>query len=192
MTMVRFVVEANMTSVKSSTKSYRVETISIMLLLLSISALLLSQFIDVGWVTRSEFSPDKLSFRSRAYFCHTVFESSEEWSAPLLDRIRAFDDGRIPAQEPPRWDFMRGEKWRVRGWNGDARLVNRVVSRSDEWLDWTDKNPELANRFWPRVIHLLRNQQYRQFELATSLAHDAKTVADIDQAFVEAEKINHH
>ncbi len=142
---------------------------------------------DPGYVHQTEFSPDTLTFRSNNYWFYPYLSLGEEWSKPVLDRIRTFDVGGVPATSPPRWHFVHGHKTGFRGWHGDAKNAYRIF-RDEGWIEWIDKNPHLADRFWPRIIRLLREERYGRAREAACFAKDAKTVEDIDQAFVEAMK----
>jgi hypothetical protein len=156
-------------------------------ILLMMSCVVIFLTAEPGIVGITEFSPDTLGFRSRQYFCYSFLGSATEWSLPLAERVRDFDDDVVPPQSPPRWHFVHGDKWRTRGWNGNAKVAYRLF-RNEHWIDWTEKNPELAKRLWPRAIHLLRQERYRQVQTVLEFARDAKTLEDIDHAFAEAEK----
>ena len=174
---------------QSSPTSYRVETVSILALMILLGALMLSLTMEPGVVNITEFSPDRLSFRHRSYFCYPFLGiDGEEESTPLLDRVLEFDDGGEPAKSPPRWNFVSGDKPRTRGWHGAAKHAHYLFRPNNDWLDWTDKNPELAKRFWPKIIHWLRQEKYSQVTVAAMLARDAQTLADVDLAFAEAAK----
>jgi hypothetical protein len=155
------------------------------------SSAFLSLFVlltaEPGCVSKTEFSPDSLAFRSRDYVCYPFLEIDSEWEPPLVARIREFDDGLVPQTSPPRWHFVHGDKWRTRGWIGDAKPAYRLF-RNEDWLQWTDQNPDLAKKLWPKIIHMLRQERYGPVTVALMFARDAKTIQDIDHAIAEAEK----
>src|SRR5438034_18056 len=131
---------------------------------------LLSLIFSPGCVSQTEFSPDRLVFRTSNYFCLPfICWPSQEWSNPLLDRIREFDDDFTPPNSPARWHFVHGNQRplldTVRGWIGDAKPAYRHLREIDyhdrgSWLEWTDENPELARRLWREVIKLVRREDY--------------------------------
>ena len=52
-------------------------------------------------------------------------------------------------------------------------------------LNWTDTNPKLANRVWPEVINLVRQEEYFKIRLALMAAKDATTVADFEKTYAD-------
>jgi hypothetical protein len=137
-------------------------------------------------VSMIEFSPDTSTFRNRRYFCYPFLGWSNEWSSPLADRVREFDDGRVPPESPPRWEIAFGSKYGAQCMRGNASTAYGFLC-SRAYRDWTEDHPELAREFWPRVIQWLREDRYNELDRLQMLALNAQTKADLERAFAEAQ-----
>lgn len=54
--------------------------------------------------------------------------------------------------------FHHNSMWR----DGESRFHRQLFWRKNEWIEWTNKNPEEAARFWPQILELLRNDSQQQ------------------------------
>lgn len=166
-------------------------------LLLAMSVIVLTVVVaavSTGYVYRTEFSPDLLKFRSNNYFgLECLVAHQEEWSTALMDRIRKYEHLCKPPNAQPRWHFVHGKMRGIKGWIGEAKpayryLRNEHFNYGGDWLEWTDKNPALAERLWPKVINLLRDEQYDAILIAMFAAKEAIGAEDFERAFAEVEK----
>ena len=148
-----------------------------------------------GSVHGIEFSPDRFAHRSFSYYQWCGLQISpmqtREWHSKVDEYLHA--NGFVPRTEEltPRWDFVKGSAPFVRGWHGDAKVMCQAIgcySGSDEWVVWSQNNPELANVVWPQVMSWARNGQYEEIACLFKFVDldKAKTPEDVKQRIEQA------
>lgn len=119
---------------------------------------------------RGFFSPDTLEYRSQTeILCPGIevplFRGSFRYHDHELVRF-LIDKGywRARKVDSPRWLslFHCNRMWR----DGESTFHRQFFWRKSDWIDWTNKNPNEAALFWPRVLELLRlDDEERAVEL---------------------------
>lgn len=108
------------------------------------------------------FSPDTLQAGWRAEW-HVPFTDVAVWRGaraqhrwPLVEHLvsRGYwvpspDSGR------PRW--VETSRWRPGVRDGTTRFEYEMIGQGEEWVRWTDANPELARVLWPPLLASLRH-----------------------------------
>jgi hypothetical protein len=122
--------------------------------------------IPRGCGYRFEFSPDLLTFRTskfvvRECFCYSQKVSSD---SPLLELIKKYRPNDKLVPDRVRWTLVWGEKPNTTGWRGPGGKWHRRGYDSSV-IEWSKENPEIADVFWPRVVLLLRAEEYSVVEI---------------------------
>lgn len=114
-----------------------------------------------------QFSPD--SFESRGVTCYYIPRTNVEIfriaGTPYRPKIVQFwsDAGYLPASSlgPKHWDVVTG--WHPvprQIYGGTAkqfwyRAGCKTDQMADEWIEWSRRHPDFADRLWPEVVGLI-------------------------------------
>jgi hypothetical protein len=109
---------------------------------------------------RGFFSPDTLKYRSQAeVLCRgtklPLFRWPFEYHEHELVKFLV-DKGYWQPKEvgSPRWIFLF--QWNHMWRDGESSFHRQFFWKKAHWIEWTNKNPEEAARFWPSILELLR------------------------------------
>lgn len=109
---------------------------------------------------RGFFSPDTLEYRSQSeVLCLgteiPLIRGSFEYHEHELVKFLVNKGYWQPKEvDQPRWIalFHWNHMWR----DGESSFHRQFFWKKTQWVDWTNKNPEEAAQFWPRILELLR------------------------------------
>lgn len=120
-----------------------------------------------GEVRGVEYSPDLIMHRSFRYWqwCLIPITPNQisEWRSDVDRYIVEHGFAKSDSSDQPRWHFVRGFAPGVRGWSGIAKPMCVSVGCWDDdnqWLAWSDENPEFAEIVWPQVVMWARGERY--------------------------------
>jgi hypothetical protein len=151
-----------------------------------------------GRVGGVEFSPDTFEHRSFQYvqWCGIQLTPTRHslWQSDVDRYLHEQGFVEWPDDIEPRWYFVKGFAPHVRGWSGEAKSMCHGLgcySGNDQWVTWSQENPELARVVWPRVVTLARNEQFATVLLLFKLTdlEQARSVADVEQKIARAEEM---
>ena len=106
-------------------------------------------------------------YRSFGYF--VVFGSirctpiqREEWESELEKWLKK--ESYVTEQSGDiRWYLVKGFAPGIRGWHGNAKYLCKPMGcwggRSEGWIRWSERNPDIAKDLWPTIIRLARGGQ---------------------------------
>jgi len=124
------------------------------------------------------FSPDSLEYRTQSnlqFFGTDVswFHSPYQYHNQRLVDFLGSKGYWKPreATSAGRWIFLfhSSSMWR----DGDSSLHRQLFCKSDFWIEWSNKHPDEAAQFWPKVIELLRSgDELRATELLFNTAFE--------------------
>ena len=140
-------------------------------IIISVAAIVAVATLGAGYLTRAnqtEFSPERLRFRSRTVYFGVISTQEREYSSAFADFLRQFD--KMPNTTDSTWDFCAGSKIGIRGWRGRAMLMVRLSNglRFPDYLEWTQDHPQIAPTVWKEFLRLIRLKRY---DLAEYLIH---------------------
>lgn len=123
---------------------------------------ILFSFLNDGGL--AYFSPDTFEIRSQSEITlpilnTPVYRSSYSYrdnSFELVEYLVAKGYWSPRETDEPRWIllFHWNDAWR----DGDTQWY-RDVNRSNEWIEWTEKHPDIARVLWPAVLSFLRSDE---------------------------------
>lgn len=158
--------------------------------------------ITVGWffgpsgiVQGVEFSPDLFAHRSFRYYCwcgvQISFKDHSLWRSNIDKYLHRNEFITENAGHQPRWLFVKGFAPGIRGWHGRAKYYCQGVGcwdGNDRWVQWSEKNPNLAKALWPKVIVWARQGKYDEiFYLFRYVdLESAETTNDVELKIAEA------
>ncbi len=107
------------------------------------------------------FSPDSLEYRSQSerLLLGTeipLYRSPYEYHEHELVKYLTSKGYWTPREtDSPRWFvlFHWNQMWR----DGESTFHRRFFWKTDRWIDWSNKNPDQAAKFWPHILELLRS-----------------------------------
>ncbi|MBM4072802.1 MAG: hypothetical protein FJ271_28325 [Planctomycetes bacterium] len=109
---------------------------------------------------RGFFSPDTLEYRSQSeILCRgtelPLFRGPSKYHEHELVKFLV-DKGYWQAREvnSAQWIFLF--QWNHMWRDGESSFHRQFFWKKAHWIEWTDKNPEEASRFWPRILEMLR------------------------------------
>ncbi len=126
---------------------------------ISIGVVLLVALSSVG--ERWEFSPEVLELRTRTetrIFNIPVYYSA--WTTqplPIAQFLKDDDFWQVEETENPKWiPALHRRHW----WAGDGteEWFKALISHHDDWIAWTEANPELAKTFWVWLQQVLKHR----------------------------------
>lgn len=111
--------------------------------------------------TAGYFSPDTLEYGAQfeTRCCGTGILLSrgrfERHEPELVQLLVSKGYWQAKATFSPRWIFLFhwSQAWR----DGESSFHRALFWREDFWMEWTNKNPDAASEFWPKILELLRN-----------------------------------
>ena len=163
------------------------------LLIVLISATFLFSFVFLivmacGQFEGQEFSPDTVSRRDFSFvklpLVGTQVFGEENDSSGKLEKYLVDNNYVIPINvDDPRWHLIHDSWTNPNSEDLDARYLTEFFDEYDEdgglfWLDWTDKNQELAKVLWPVVFESARRYQYLPIP---DMMEAARTSVDANQ-----------
>jgi hypothetical protein len=130
--------------------------------------------------SRGFFSPDTLETRTQRELLLPMTELPlfrsryEVHRYKLVDYLVAKGYWAPNAAATPRWlpVFHYNEQWR----DGHSNFHSQSswTMKSQQWIDWSEENPEVASELWPRVLAVLRSGNEDAVEYASYLMWDAR------------------
>ena len=156
---------------------------------------------STGSVSGVEFSPDRISHRSFQYFAWCGIpvtpKVTREWRSPTDEFLHAHGFAPNADVANPRWHFVKGMAPGVRGWSGEAKPMCKAIgcwSRSDEWIKWSEANPELAQAVWPQVVEWARDRRYHEVQCLLEFTDlkQANSVEDVEASIADAVECAQH
>jgi tetratricopeptide (TPR) repeat protein len=167
-----------------------------LILVLVAMCLISVPMMEYGVVTGEEFSPARFHRRSYHY-----------WEIPLVhvqitplqkqDETNDLENYLLqkklirPANEAtPRWDLVRLRRAHLEAPPGDALILCRYLDQKNDegefiWLEWSKKEPQLANVFWPAVAEAARREVYIVAPELFHLADSTSSPDDLKQKLAD-------
>lgn len=153
----------------------------------------------------AQFSPDTMQKRgvtvySIPYADVELFRIASPPRSPILVDYWIDQGFLIPPSNSDsiRWDVITGWRaWERLSFGGRAKgFWYRCSCRSDdamnEWIDWSKRHPDLANRLWPKVIELIQRGDSRGYALAGDLMYtvdESESAGEFEERFAFWEKL---
>jgi len=142
------------------------EILKVIVLVVGLCVLVLATPERIG---RLEFSPDELKYRKATdwdslFLGRTIWRTTEEaHTTPLLAYLH--ENGFVPEKRegPARWHSVMGAGWWTQCEIGSARVLFLAIhdlDQDDQWLKWSEANPEHAKKLWSLFVKLVREERY--------------------------------
>jgi hypothetical protein len=173
----------------ATTTRRRVRWVGLLLYVSGLIAFLLISTLIFGWVEGYEFSAQTFGRRSFTY-CQipligvqiTPPDYRVEQVLPIVQRQKS--SSLFP---PPtgaiRWDAVQIDDAESHTVRGDADFLYRYLAHAEiDWLDWTDRHPQLARPFWIAVVTMARDGLYLEAADLCEWALERSGDADTAQA----------
>lgn len=136
----------------------------------------------MGYARGLEWSPGRFERRSFTYIVVFDFQITPKQTSKWRTELEEFlhKNGFVPPHvaDVDDWEFMRGSKPGVRGWIGEARIINPIL-KDETWVDWSVKNPELAKTLWPVFVARAQARQFNRLYVAFVLYGEELRTAKI-------------
>ena len=159
-----------------------------------VSAVLLAYLAAAGCGRggRGYFSPDTLECRTHPEWLlpptkiplYRGRSSMHRW--PVADYLVAQGFWSRSDTPDPRW--LPTSRWNQQ-WNDGQSLFHRELGwRGEWWVEWSEKNPEMAKALWPKVLVALRRPGTTNTAEAAGLlfaAQQARSVEEFDKLSAE-------
>jgi hypothetical protein len=128
---------------------------------------------------RAFFSPDTLEYRFQSEYLmretgFPMFRSPYEYRKDELVEFlenKGYWNPRV--RSSPRWILLL--RWNHMWKDGDTEFYRYFFRRKSFWIEWSNREPDHAARFWPKILDLLRSD--REDRAAEVLAE----TADLDR-----------
>lgn len=76
-------------------------------------------------------------------------------------------------------DWILINHWNYQWNDGHNDFVKLLLWRQENWINWTDRNPELARLFWGKIQELMRTR-FNSIELVVMLSEGADMRTEVD------------
>lgn len=154
--------------------------------MLAIFAIAVLSAMSFGRGGRGFFSPDTLEFRHQGEWLvpivnvpilRTPRSAPERWD--LVNFLITKEYWRPVQMEQPRWQvtFRWNQQWR----DGQSQTYRELAWRGNEWIEWSEANPEIAKRVWPAVLSALRHSESSELNDAWTLLRFARGCDNVRQ-----------
>jgi hypothetical protein len=136
----------------------------------------------MGYAQGTEWSPGRFEHRSFSYIVAFDFQLTPKQTSQWRTELEMFlhKSGFVPPHvaDVDDWEFMRGSAPGVRGWIGEARIINPIL-KDETWVDWSVRNPELAKTLWPEFVARAQARQFNRLYVAFVLYGEELRTAKI-------------
>ena len=158
------------------------------------SAVLLAYLAAAVWGRggRGYFSPDTLECRTHPEWLLPLTDiplyrgpdSTHRW--PVVDYLVAHGLWSRSETPDPRWltTFQWNRQWR----DGQSQFHRELGWRGEWWVEWSEKNPEMAKALWPKVLAALRRPgttDTGEAEILLFAAQKARSVEEFEKLSAE-------
>lgn len=150
----------------------------------------------LGRVSYGEFSSETFQLRGTSYYAlfgiPVTSKRTTMRTTPLAEYLR--DNGYVPQSQDAseNWYFIRGRAPDLKGWRGGSIVGCWVLTTGDdEWVEWSQKNPELAQRLWPKVVTAARSGRFEVIRYLFAFDHEyySQDVDEFDKRLAEIHRL---